>query len=282
MKMDEMNSYLEAKGFEVDREYQRIDEQTSYKFTIRKDGRSITRTFEYPICSVAEKNLKQEQFLDDTIRAFDTVYPGLKADLIEVKQNFKWDENALNKMKDFLLQNSIYGVMGRGNGKTLLAKEILNSMYGVSKFSIDKVIFNDPATIVLWTDGTKTVVKAQDGDMYDPEKGLAMAISKKALGNKGNYCNELKKWLPKEEEEKANVIAEPIINVFSGGIQETAKAFENLRKTIRDMNGKNAIQRAHDILVGWRDGKVPVCKEIKENMPKIEELIGYLDEALED
>lgn len=29
---------------------------------------------------------------------------------------------------------------------------------------------------------------------HDPEKGLAMAITKKAIGNQGNYCNELKKW----------------------------------------------------------------------------------------
>ena len=67
---------------------------------------------------------------------------------------------------------------------------------------IKKVIFNYPATIVFWSDGSKTVVKCQDGDIYDPEKGLAMAISKKALGNKGNYCNEFKKWLPEDEEEE--------------------------------------------------------------------------------
>lgn len=64
---------------------------------------------------------------------------------------------------------------------------------------IKDVIFNDPATIVLWNDGTKTVVKVQDGDTFDPEKGLTMAIIKKLLGNQGNYYNELKKWLPKEE-----------------------------------------------------------------------------------
>lgn len=110
---------------------------------------------------------------------------------------------------------------------------------------IKKVIFNNPATVALWTDGTKTVVKAQaiktvkmtrevfhkldasevvkfielkSGQMYttnykgeidsfiiniydefDPEKGLAMAIAKKALGNKGSYYDEFKKWLPKEE-----------------------------------------------------------------------------------
>ena len=66
---------------------------------------------------------------------------------------------------------------------------------------IKNVIFNDPATIVFWEDGTKTIVKCQDGDIFDPEKGLTMAISKKALGNKGNYCNEIKKWLPEEPEE---------------------------------------------------------------------------------
>lgn len=111
--------------------------------------------------------------------------------------------------------------------------------------SIKKVIFNKPATIVLWEDGTKTVVKASKiktvympkesydlatvtsmmntlnlkpgqyykttfndrsltyhisvYDEFDPEKGLAMAIAKKALGNKGNYYNEFKKWLPKED-----------------------------------------------------------------------------------
>ena len=72
--------------------------------------------------------------------------------------------------------------------------------YLSTNIKISNVIFNDPATIVFWSDGTKTVVKCQDDDIFDPEKGLAMAISKKALGNKGNYCNELKKWLPKKEE----------------------------------------------------------------------------------
>ena len=64
---------------------------------------------------------------------------------------------------------------------------------------IKKVIFNDPATIVFWGDGTKTVVKCQEGDTYDKELGLAMAISKKHLGNKSNFNNEFKKWIEVEE-----------------------------------------------------------------------------------
>lgn len=59
---------------------------------------------------------------------------------------------------------------------------------------IKNVIFHDPATIVWWEDGTKTVVKAYE-DKFDAEKGLTMAIAKKALGNKGNYYEVIKKWV---------------------------------------------------------------------------------------
>lgn len=86
---------------------------------------------------------------------------------------------------------------------------------------IKDVIFNDPATIVFWADGTKTVVKSQDDDIFDPEKGLAMAISKKALGNKGNYCNEFKKWLPKDED---SIIAVTIMPYDSDEMRERIKS----------------------------------------------------------
>ena len=75
----------------------------------------------------------------------------------------------------------------------------LNTINTTKLPEIKDVIFNEPATIIIWKDGTKTVVKCQEGEGYDPEKGMAMAISKKALGNKGNYCEVFKKWLPEEE-----------------------------------------------------------------------------------
>ena len=62
----------------------------------------------------------------------------------------------------------------------------------------EKVIFNDPATIVFWKDGTKTVVKAVY-EPFDKEKGLAMAIAKKALGNKGEYFNVFKKFISESD-----------------------------------------------------------------------------------
>lgn len=73
-------------------------------------------------------------------------------------------------------------------------RKMLDEMKSVSKPDIKKVVFNSPATIVFWKDGSKTVVKAQNDETFDPEKGLAMAIAKKTMGNKGNYYNEIKKW----------------------------------------------------------------------------------------
>lgn len=63
---------------------------------------------------------------------------------------------------------------------------------------IKKVIFNGPATIVFWDDGTKTIVKCSKNDSYDREKGLAMAIAKYCLGNNGKLNSVFKKFLKDE------------------------------------------------------------------------------------
>ena len=66
-------------------------------------------------------------------------------------------------------------------------------------FDIEKVIFNPPATIVIWKDGTKTVVKC-NGEKFDQEKGLAMAISKRALAVGNRYHKTFKKWCKEEDD----------------------------------------------------------------------------------
>lgn len=112
-----------------------------------------------------------------------------------------------------------------------VAKRYLNSIYGKKPRLVPRiknVIFNDPATIVFWSDNTKTVVKAQD-EPFDPEKGLAMAICKKALGNEGNYYNEIKKWLPKEKNE--TIIGKVITSeATNDGILVTAEVVDGIFK----------------------------------------------------
>lgn len=100
-----------------------------------------------------------------------------------------------------LLYDVDYDLMGQINR---VKKDIFNANYlaCMPKYKhrnpeIKNVIFNEPATIVFWSDGTKTVVKA-DNEPFDPEKGLAMAVSKKMLGdNKSSYYNIFKIYLKK-------------------------------------------------------------------------------------
>ena len=105
----------------------------------------------------------------------------------------------LKRRDDAMTAANAYIVAGRANGKTDYYTKLINSVYGSCAFrsqcvipSIKQVIFNPPATIVIWSDDIKTVVKAHN-EQFDPEKGLAMAITKRVLGNKGNFNNVINK-----------------------------------------------------------------------------------------
>lgn len=115
--------------------------------------------------------------------------------------------DGLGELPKITLECTLANSSNSSDALSKQCKVMLNDMYGVASTitggsrnytcmmpRIKKVIFNDPATIVFWKDGTKTVVKSYK-DEFDPEKGLAMAITKKALGNQGNYYNEIRKYV---------------------------------------------------------------------------------------
>ena len=95
--------------------------------------------------------------------------------------------------------------------------------------SITNVIFNNPATIVFWSDGTKTVVKCDERDEFDPEKGLAMAICKKHFGG-GFYNDIFKKWIPKEKTPEIEIDGQITMD-------DIAEKFEKLAKAAKSMFG---------------------------------------------
>ena len=111
---------------------------------------------------------------------------------------------------------------------------------------IKKVIFNNPATIVIWTDDTKTIVKAQNDEHFDDEKGLAMAITKKALGNEGNYYDIIKKYIYPDTKQKE---------------EEHSKQWLAYQRLCNAFGDKKATKK--DLLIA------------------MEEAIGYLGEVLE-
>jgi hypothetical protein len=65
---------------------------------------------------------------------------------------------------------------------------------GLLKSDIKQVIFNNPATIVYFNDGSKVVVKTMEGDEFNEEIGLAMAIMKKIFGSSTAFKKFTKKW----------------------------------------------------------------------------------------
>lgn len=124
---------------------------------------------------------------------------------------------------------AIYGDMG--GIRTNYAKCYTGT---TDKFAIKNVIFNNPATIVFWADGTKTVVKCQEDDIYSEEVGLALCFAKKALGNKSNFNNVFKKWVPEEKEEPVVVGVDPF-SISMRNIGENAKSSSNILDEVRKL-----------------------------------------------
>ena len=63
---------------------------------------------------------------------------------------------------------------------------------------IKEVIYSDPATIVFWSDGTKTISKCRYPDVYSKETGLSLCILKKILGGVA-LRHLLEDWIPEQE-----------------------------------------------------------------------------------
>lgn len=78
--------------------------------------------------------------------------------------------------------------------------------HSLSPENVERIIFNPPATIVFWKDGTKTVVKCMDDDTYDPEKGVLLAFLKKSLHNSSTALRkQLEEWTGELEEQYETV-----------------------------------------------------------------------------
>ena len=108
-----------------------------------------------------------------------------------------------------------------------------------------------------------------DHEIYDPEKGLAMAIAKKALGNKREYYHTFLHWL------KKNPIKSYLCMYC--GTETTNPAWDHAcDECSEDFNKKyDPVQAAYDILVKFQnDSEVP--------NKKLDDALRYIHDALED
>lgn len=110
--------------------------------------------------------------------------------------------------------------------------------------AIKDVIFAPPATIVYWSDGSKTVVKCSEKDVFDPEKGLAMAIAKRCGGNKGSYFKEIRNWVEKSGKkypEKTAAGKAVDLDVLKKYSSEANKDFEKFLSAAKSNNQSGAL-----------------------------------------
>ena len=149
--------------------------------------------------------------------------------------------------------------------------------------TIKNVVFNDPATVVMWSDGTKTVVKCQPGDDYSKETGLALCIAKKFLGNKSNFNDIFKQWIP--EEAKTGLINVRSYNGFKIGDRVRVTYSGHHYSTYGDwvlLNVKNPRDREKwyrysDPFRHLHDGDVGVIKAIAHHELDSAEWLAYVE-----
>ena len=60
---------------------------------------------------------------------------------------------------------------------------------------ITRVLYNGPATIIFWSDDTKTIAKCNPEDKYNRELGFLIAFMKK-IGNSTMLNTLLANWVP--------------------------------------------------------------------------------------
>lgn len=134
----------------------------------------------------------------------NSYYAAMKEKIAE-KYQVELTEHMHKSFSDFYVSKSITFA-----GDSFSIERILRDLYCSRPVkgsmlimpSIDKVIFNEPATIILWDDGSKTVVKCTDGEEYDPATGFAMAYVKKAYGNTGRIFRACQKDYDKQMAKK--------------------------------------------------------------------------------
>lgn len=100
---------------------------------------------------------------------------------------------------------------------------------------IKRVIYNDPATVVLFDDGTKTVAKATDGDVYDRNTGLAICLAKKLLGS--GWHEQVYPYLSAEHEQKRRVKLDKHGYFNLAKYDAFKKVFSDGRLAVRFENG---------------------------------------------
>lgn len=74
----------------------------------------------------------------------------------------------------------------------------------ISKYTPKRIVYNNPATIVFWNDGTKTVVKCAETEIFSEYYGFLACLAKKIYGTNSEISRVIRthSYQPKEEKKQ--------------------------------------------------------------------------------
>lgn len=78
-----------------------------------------------------------------------------------------------------------------------------NAINEVGKVYITKILYNNPATVVFWSDGTTTKNVCPPDTLYNPDAGLAFCMLKKLMGG-DNVAKLFNDWELKDYKNDKN------------------------------------------------------------------------------
>lgn len=78
------------------------------------------------------------------------------------------------------------------------------------EFYIKEVIYNDPAVIVMWSDGTKTTSICDVEDTFVPETGLILCVLKKLINNK-MVARLIDNWVPENIDKTTRITLKDVL-----------------------------------------------------------------------
>lgn len=117
------------------------------------------------------------------------------------------------------------------SGKEISVKETPEERNKRLRELVKKVILNGDVTIVLWNDGTKTVVRRDKNDIYDPEKAILACMAKKLYENTGIFNEVIEDTMEKR--------SFPDKILMQRLIKSQQQQIKHLKKQLRTMENDN-------------------------------------------
>lgn len=224
-----------------------IPKNEAYFYLARRNGKSDAfNALVYALSAyekIKEKEMKNERTLVidvNDIRKFNITYPDPGIPIYTCARGIANIEvemaaNTINKIRMELEEK-----------KRARVREYVDSRpNGRNRPEIEKVIFNPPATIVIWHDKSKTIVKCRGDDEYDPEYGLAMCIAKKYFGSR----HQMQKLVAEnyEEPDYTNINPEEHEIPNLGRLARACRAFSDAL-TRKDKSTKDSLIDVYDTI----------------------------------